>query len=162
MLRGGGDGAGIQGDPPLARAMADSYEAEQRRGHPLLDGAEDSVRQTASAGYRLGLLTNGPADIQRLKLERTGLAELFDAVVISAEAGSGKPSPGSLHLVVDRLGTRPGETVMVGDNWARDVEGARAAGLRAIWVSGGRARPEQGSGAATVSSVAEVPTMLAL
>ncbi|HET6874075.1 MAG TPA: hypothetical protein VFH70_04815, partial [Acidimicrobiales bacterium] len=57
-------------DPALASAMAAAYDASQRSGHPLIEGADAAVRAVAGR-YRLALLTNGPADIQRLKLEQT-------------------------------------------------------------------------------------------
>ena len=148
-------------DPSLAAAVAAAYETVQRAGHPLIGGAADAVRATVQAGYQMGLLTNGPADIQRLKLAHTGLATCFEAVVISGEAGIGKPSPGAFQLVLDALGARPEETVMVGDSWARDVQGARAAGLGAIWIGAGRAAPEPTTEVAAVASIGELPAMLA-
>src|SRR5256885_1444793 len=127
-------------DPGLAQAMAATYVEAQRAGHPLIEGAADVVRAVASR-CRLGLLTNGPPDVQRRKLGGTGLAGCFDVVVISGESGVGKPSPAAFHLVLAALGVRPEEAVMVGDSWDRDVEGAQAAGIRPIWVADGRPAP---------------------
>ncbi len=142
-----------------ARACADAYIAAQRRGHPLIEGTEPTVRALAR-DYRLGLLTNGPSDIQRLKLEATGLGDLFDAVVVSGEEGVAKPDPAVFTVVLDRLGGDPETTVMVGDSWDRDVVGAEAAGWRAVWISDGRPSPDPDRDVPSVRGVAELPDLL--
>jgi putative hydrolase of the HAD superfamily len=142
-------------DPRLADALSDSYVESQRGGHRLIDGAAETVR-TLTGSRRLGLLTNGPADIQRLKFETTGLADCFDAVVVSGEVGLGKPDPAVFALAVDRLGASPRDTVMVGDSWERDVLGALGAGLSAVWVSGGRTVPEELAEVTVIDNVGEL------
>lgn len=139
-------------EPGLAEGMAKAYEEAQRSGHPLLEGAAAAVH-AAGERWRLGLLTNGPPDIQRLKLDQTGLASCFDAVVISGEVGVGKPSPEVFGLLVETLGVRPDEAVMVGDSWERDVEGALYAGLRPIWVAGRRPLPEPNPNVRVIPSI---------
>ncbi len=139
-------------DGALAEAMADAYEAAQRAGHPLLDGAEDVVRR-AAARYRVGLLSNGPGDIQRRKLDGTGLGPLFSALVISGEVGVGKPSPEVFAMVLGALGVGPEEAVMVGDNWDRDVHGALASAVAPIWIAGDRPSPEPDLGVPAARSI---------
>ncbi|HZT65402.1 MAG TPA: HAD family hydrolase [Acidimicrobiales bacterium] len=146
-------------DPGFVSAMADAYEKAQRGGHPLVDGAADTVRNTA-AGYRLGLLTNGPADIQRIKLGRTGLAGCFDAVAISGQTGLAKPAAGAFEVVLDSLRVSADEVVMVGDSWERDIRGALQIGITPVWVSGGRPAPETDPRVAVISSVAGLPAVL--
>ena len=143
----------------LAGEVADAYESAQRAGHPLIDGAAQAVDRLAGS-FRLGLLTNGPADIQRLKLEGTGLAGAFEAVVISGEAGVGKPSPDAFRVTLDRLGVSAEETVMVGDSWERDVQGALSAGMSAVWISGGRPVPDPELEVVAVPSLAEIDSAL--
>jgi putative hydrolase of the HAD superfamily len=142
-------------DPELAGAMSDAYIESQRHGHVLIDGADRVVRAMKNSG-RLGLLTNGPADIQRLKVEGTGLADCFDAVVVSGEVGVGKPDPAVFLHALDQLGAEAKTTVMVGDSWERDVLGALGVGMSAVWVAGGRPRPETPPGVSVIDSVAQL------
>jgi putative hydrolase of the HAD superfamily len=146
-------------DPALTRAMATTYVEAQRAGHRLIGGAKVTV-QDAAAHHRIGLLTNGPPDIQRLKLDQTGLAGFFDTVVVSGEAGVGKPSPEAFHLVLDALAVRPGQALMVGDSWDRDVKGALAVGIRPVWVAAGRPPPEKDLGVAAIPSIGGLRVML--
>ena len=127
-------------DPELAPELSRMYIECQRAGHPLAPGAAELVRRAVAVGP-VALVTNGPPDIQRLKLEQTGLAGYFSAVVISGELGRGKPDPEVFLGAVDALGAEAHDAVMVGDNWERDVEGALSAGLRAVWISHGRETP---------------------
>ena len=88
--------------------------------------ARGSLEQL-SEGASLGVVTNGLPEWQAGKLDHHGLADLFDAVVTSYEAGAHKPDPAPFELARERL---PGEEyAMVGDDYEADVEGARAAGF---------------------------------
>ncbi len=128
----------------VADAMADAFAARyvegQRSGHPLLPGALDLVAQLA-AEVPVVLVTNGPPDIQRLKIEQAGIASHLSAVVISGELGIGKPDPAIYRHALDLLGVAPEHAVMVGDSWERDVTGAMSIGMRAVWISHGRVAP---------------------
>jgi putative hydrolase of the HAD superfamily len=131
------------------------YVEGQRSGHPLAAGATDLVRRAVSVGP-VALVTNGPPDIQRLKLAQTGLAGHFEAVVISGELGLGKPDPGVFLHAVRALGVTPTDAVMVGDSWERDIEGALSAGLRAVWISHGRDAPRHDPGIAVAAGPGQV------
>ncbi len=126
----------LGGDDRLAEHSAQHYMASQRRGHPLASGATAALH--AVSHLRRGLLTNGPPDIQNLKVRHAGFSDDFDAIAISGELGVGKPSHRAFELVLERLGVRAERTVMVGDSWTRDIEPAVALGMRAIWVARGR------------------------
>jgi putative hydrolase of the HAD superfamily len=142
-------------DPEVAGVLGDAYIEHQRRPHPLIDGAEELVRSVT--GRRpVGLLTNGPADIQRHKFAGTGLAACFDTVVISGEVGMGKPDPALFTLALDRLGAAAGGSVMVGDSWERDVLGAVGVGMSAVWLAGGRPVPAALPGVTVVESVGDL------
>jgi putative hydrolase of the HAD superfamily len=142
-------------DPALATALSEAYVALQRSGHPLVAGAAELVG-SLQGHCRLGLITNGPADIQRLKLAGTGLAACFESVVISGEVGIGKPDPDVFSLALSQLGAKAESAVMVGDTWERDVIGALDAGLSAVWISGGRPTPEKRPNVVVVREVAEL------
>ncbi len=146
-------------DGATATAMSDMYIECQRDGHPLIDGAAELVR-SLQGHRRIGLLTNGPADIQRLKFESTGLADCFDAVVISGEVGMGKPDPAVFAYALEQLGTTAQTTVMVGDSWGRDVLGALGAGMAAVWVAGGRAAPATLPDVTVVDNVGELADVM--
>ena len=146
-------------DPGVARAAADRFDAAQRRGHPPIEGMREALGLVAGR-FRVGLLTNGPSDIQRLKLDQAGLSDAFDTVVVSGEVGVGKPTPAVFELVLDRLGARVEGSVMVGDSWERDIVGALGAGLTAVWIADGRTPPTEDPRVTVVDSVRELDGLL--
>jgi HAD superfamily hydrolase (TIGR01549 family) len=86
-------------------------------------------------------VTNGPPDIQRLKIEQAGIGSYLSAVVISGEIGIGKPDPAIFARALELIGASAEHAVMVGDSWERDVTGGLGAGMHAVWISHGRTAP---------------------
>ena len=111
------------------REFLDIYEASWRLFDDVLPVLE------ALADRPLGVITNGTDVQQRSKLERFGIADRFAVIVTSEAAGVGKPDPRIFAHAAARLNTPPVRCVHVGDDWSRDVEGARSAGFGAVWLS---------------------------
>jgi putative hydrolase of the HAD superfamily len=68
-------------------------------------------------------------------LASTGLRELVDHVVTSAEFGAAKPDPAIFHHALDLAGAPAAEAVHAGDSVEADVEGARRAGIPVVLVA---------------------------
>ncbi len=67
-------------------------------------------------------------------LRGLGLAELFDAIVLCSDVGAAKPNAAIFHHALERLEVPASRAVVVGNDAGSDIEGAHAAGLRAIDV----------------------------
>ena len=97
----------------------------------------------------LALVTDGDPGIQRAKLAALGLGHAFAAVVFSDELDGGraarKPNPAPFLHAASLLGVTPKAVVVVGDRPEKDVDGAHAAGMRAIRVRTGEYRHTEGS-----------------
>jgi len=83
-----------------------------------------------SALVKVGSVTNGAAD-----LEVIGMASHFHVSIAAHAMGCAKPDPAIFHAACDALDVAPAETVYVGDDPVLDVEGARNAGLQAVWLN---------------------------
>lgn len=83
-----------------------------------------------SRRYPLAALTNGNANLASI-----GLDHLFRATVAAHAHGASKPDAALFHIACRELGCLPHEAVHVGDDAELDVRGARAAGLRAVWIN---------------------------
>jgi putative hydrolase of the HAD superfamily len=84
--------------------------------------------------HKLGLVTDGRADVQRRKIEALGVAEFLDAIVVTAELGVGfsKPHPAAYRTVLGRLGANATDAVYVADNPVKDFIGARSVGMGSV------------------------------
>lgn len=135
---------------------------EQLEGVRFVADALDILRALREAGVRTALLTNGPSQMQRRKVEGLRLEPELDAIGISEELGAAKPHARAYQATLALIDADPGETVMVGDHLDWDIRGALDAGLRgAIWVAGTEDDREPPPGALKVARLGEVPVALA-
>lgn len=81
--------------------------------------------------YQTAIISNFMDDLRRSLHEEYPIADAFDLIVISAEEKVMKPDPRIFLHTAERLGRRPEECVFV-DDFAHNVEGARAVGMHAI------------------------------
>lgn len=130
-------------DPAEATAAANWYRINRFHGLKLFPGVDEVFRivreglsrRTPSASQPLGIVTNGPAEVQRAKLDLLGIDGLVDFAVVSEEFGVAKPDPRIFHEALRRAGVDAGEAIFVGDSPEFDMVGARAAGIPSVWVN---------------------------
>ena len=119
--------------------------------------APNALRELRRRGLRVVVVSNW--DVSRHeRLAETGLAELVDGAVASAELGAAKPDPAIFAAGLELAGVRAEEACHVGDSLEADVEGARAAGVRAVLLDRDGAEPR--AGVPTIRSLAELPLTL--
>jgi len=153
--------AGLADADGLAVALSDDFRRRFREHCPPYADAPAAIEALA-ATYTLGVATNGPADVQRIKLTLSGLRRFFPVLVASSDVGAGKPDPRFFDAAVERLRLPLGEVLVVGDSLEKDVAGARAAGLRCVWVNRtGADRDPACVPDAEIRSLAELPALLA-
>ncbi|MEY9864585.1 HAD superfamily hydrolase (TIGR01549 family) [Catenulispora sp. GAS73] len=126
----------------------------------LRDEVRDGLAAMRRAGWRLGIVTNGEADNQLGKIERTGLDQLVDSVAVSGALGIRKPDAEIFRTAAEAAGCALADGGwMVGDNAHADIEGGAAVGLRTVWIGAhGEAAPRAAT--ATVKDVVEAFPLL--
>lgn len=113
--------------------------------------------QTLKDRYRLFTASNGNAN-----LEKIGIAHFFERSVAARQVGALKPDPAIFHKVIEATDLTLEEVVYVGDDPHLDVEGARQAGMHAIWINRNQAAWPDGVAPALfdVRSLAELIQVL--
>ncbi len=125
---------GVTDDFP--RFMTD-YLADMPRHVTVFPGVVGGLSRLRRQGWRIGVITNGDALMQRSKIRRAGLEPLIDATVISDEVGLRKPDPRIFALARRLAAARADQGGwMVGDALHTDIAGGAASGLRTIWLPG--------------------------
>ena len=85
--------------------------------------------------YKIGLLSNSNRGYVRPLLEKEGIADLFDAVIVSGEVGVSKPDPGIFRHVLEQMKIQSEATIFIDDSpW--NVDAAEAVGIRSIIFTG--------------------------
>jgi HAD superfamily hydrolase (TIGR01509 family) len=93
----------------------------------LADGALTTLDTLRASGLSLACVANWDVSL-RDHLDRVDVADRFQAIVSSAEAGAEKPDPRIFELALTQLGVAPARALHIGDEEA-DRLGAKAAGL---------------------------------
>lgn len=97
-------------------------------------GARTALRELRARGVATGVVSNFDRRLPGL-LAGLELLPLLDTVVLPSDAGAMKPDPRIFTLALERLAVPAAHSVFVGDQAVPDIEGARAAGLRAVDVA---------------------------
>jgi putative hydrolase of the HAD superfamily len=123
------------GDRALAGAAIGNLGEAFRdpRAWRVYPDAVPALERLRDAGARLAVVSNWDSRLPAL-LARLGLADYFDAVIVSHLAGVEKPSPAIFRKALAELGADAGAALHVGDLPDLDVAGARAAGIDAVLV----------------------------
>jgi HAD superfamily hydrolase (TIGR01549 family) len=132
---------GMGGPAEIAAECATEIERgwEVSENFELYEDALAALEEVRRAGLRIGLVSNGIRDLT----EFVSHHQLdVDAIVDSRSHGRVKPHPTIFEAVLELLGVRPPEAVMVGDSLEEDIEGARALGMRAILIDREDRHPE--------------------
>lgn len=142
--------------------LFEAYRLEKRRGVErllLFEDALETLRALRAAGVRVGLLTNGPSELQRHKLAVTRIEAELDGIAISEEIGAAKPAREAFVLAARMLGCAPDEVAMVGDSPEFDVAGALGAGCAPV-VLVRRGLATEAPGAVVIETLAELAAVL--
>jgi putative hydrolase of the HAD superfamily len=102
------------------------------RFRPFPDAAP-ALAELRGLGMRLICVSNWDYSLPEV-LERVGLGDRLDGVVTSAAVRARKPDPRLFAAALELAGCAPEEALHVGDTAAEDVEGALAAGIRALLI----------------------------
>lgn len=118
-----------------ASACARDYEHNLSIGHFFLPGAEEAL-EALQKKYRLFLVSNGTAAVQKGRMTSANLYRFFEQVFVSEEIGYNKPSKEYFDACFARIPDFDREkAVIVGDSLTSDILGGKNAGITTVWVN---------------------------
>jgi putative hydrolase of the HAD superfamily len=120
-------------DDALAEKLADRFDELRVERVELFPDALPLLNALRGK-YRMAIITNGYAETHEQKIARLELERFFDCIVLAGDLEMVKPDPAIFAHAMKLLDVGPDESVMVGDRYDRDIEGAHAAGMRAVWI----------------------------
>jgi FMN phosphatase YigB (HAD superfamily) len=117
------------------------YDLVDKMVKPL-EGASECIAALVAHGIPVGILTNGWSQLQERKIAHA-LGNFPGPVLVSDSLGHYKPSAQAFQALETALGVGPSGLWYIGDNPLTDIVGARAYGLRAVWINrSGQSYPE--------------------
>lgn len=134
--------------------------AEIAEVDPLLPETLDALRER---GYELAVVSNTfvPGSVMDRHLRELSLIDRFPVRVYSSDVGYRKPDRRIFEVALERLGVSANAATFVGDLPETDIDGARRAGLTAVWMNrDGEATVGARSGVRQIHRITELPAML--
>tara|TARA_Y100000768_G_C23889787_1_gene639518 strand:- start:4 stop:696 length:693 start_codon:yes stop_codon:yes gene_type:complete len=99
----------------------------------LFPYVEELLGQVSSR--KLCLITDFTANIQYQKVEKLNLQKYIGYMVTSEEVGIEKPNKTIFNYAIKKMGLKPKEVCMIGDNYQRDIIGATRLGIHSFWFN---------------------------
>jgi HAD superfamily hydrolase (TIGR01549 family) len=97
------------------------------------EGLEDALDRLRASGVKVAIISNSEGMLAGL-FEQLKLSSHFDLIVDSGIFGLEKPDPRIFQVALEKLATPPDRALHLGDTYATDVLGARAAGVRTALI----------------------------
>lgn len=151
---------GIDDSIGLVHEINESYFAALKQQSGLCPYALELLQYLTRKQYPLFILSNGFSEVQFAKMEQAGIRDFFSGIILSEEAGVNKPHPDIFRYALKKAGSFPEETVMIGDNYDADIQGAQAAGIDQIFYNPNQQEITAEPPTFTVFSLDEIPGIL--
>jgi putative hydrolase of the HAD superfamily len=143
---------------PIAERIYEQWAGNHH--FEMYDDVAPVLSDLVARGIRLGVISNSHRSLAAFT-EHFKLGALITTTVSSAEHGYMKPHRSIFERALAQAGVDAAEAVMVGDSLKADIEGAVAAGMRAILVRrSGDFPPTLPAGVSCVSSLRELPSYI--
>jgi putative hydrolase of the HAD superfamily len=88
-----------------------------------------------SPKYEMHIITNGFEEVQTKKMENSGIKKYFDKIITSESVGVKKPNPKIFDYALQSANAKAEHSIMIGDNYEADVQGALNMSMRAIFCN---------------------------
>ncbi|MHB8360321.1 MAG: HAD family hydrolase [Thermoplasmataceae archaeon] len=123
------------GREEVSEKLCKSFWAVANRYFSPVQGLHETLEILHAKGFKLGIVSNHHSGYAiRTWLKQQDLLEKFDSIIISSEVDSRKPKSGIFLKALEMLDISPEETVFVGNEMIKDIQGARAVGMRTVLI----------------------------
>lgn len=100
----------------------------------LYDGVEEFLQELKKRNKKIYLLSNAQKVFTEKEFEMLKLNQYFDGMVYSSEEHCRKPSKKFFDIVIQRFNLNKDETIMIGNDWITDIQGAKDAGVDSLYI----------------------------
>jgi putative hydrolase of the HAD superfamily len=115
--------------PGLVAEVVEASESVFNARASLLPNVEETLRALDESSFALALMTKGDPEVQRRRVEQSGLEGWFDLVRIVPQK-----TETEFVRVVEHFGLRTDQAWSIGNSLPSDINPALSAGLHAIWI----------------------------
>jgi len=99
---------------------------------------KETIIKLKKKGYKIAILSDAPRQKAWMRIVLIGIDRLMDAVVTFDDTGKKKPHSLPFKKAIEKLKVKPQEILMVGDSIHKDMQGAKALGMKTALAVYGR------------------------
>ncbi len=122
-------------DEQLAKSMSERYLEILPTKKNLFHDTIEILEYLKEKKYPMHLITNGFEKTQHLKIKNSGIDHYFTHVITSENAGIMKPHVAIFEFAMEKAGSFPHHSVMIGDTLDADIEGGNNAGIDTVYFN---------------------------
>lgn len=120
-------------DFELAQTFENNFLDTILKYNDLVEGAFEILEYLSAKGYHIHILSNGFKEVTYKKCELSGIKNYFETITSADEINIRKPQPEIYDYALKKSGAKKEESIMIGDDWIADVEGAKSFGLKVVF-----------------------------
>ena len=122
-------------DPQILQKAVLIYHSTEGAFWKIRTTAKPILQQLKAENFKLGVLSNAPFHQGILSfLEVNEISQYFDAIATSAQIGFCKPHRRTFEFILEKLESKPSQSIMVGDDLKNDIYGAQQIGMKTIYL----------------------------
>lgn len=126
---------GVMDNSELSRQLGDFYVLEGPKKTALVDGARELLDYMYAKHYPMYIVSNGFKEVQNEKIKTSNIDKYFKKVYLSEDIGYQKPNRKIFDAILNDLNASSSDCVMIGDDYAVDIVGARSADIDQIYYN---------------------------
>jgi phosphoglycolate phosphatase-like HAD superfamily hydrolase len=143
-------------------SILDNYEMQAARKTKLFPYAKETLEELRDMGLKLVLFTADGDSAMNAIVDRTGIGEYFETLVSRGSSMEVKPHPNHITSAVSLVGSKLGESIVVGDS-AADIASGKCIRATTVGVTSGlgtRQQLEEVGVDYLLGSIAELPPLI--
>lgn len=125
---------GIDIDIETCEVAAKFFRIMSTQYIKLYDGVIELMELLKAKNKKIYLLSNAQQIFTEDEMKYVDIYKYFDGVIFSSDQQCKKPSKQFFNSILDKFDLRPDESIMIGNDWKTDIEGAVGAGIDSLYI----------------------------
>lgn len=125
---------GVKMDIKTCKIAGQFFRIYSTKYIKLYEGTIEILEYLKEKGKKIYLLSNAQQIFTEYEVKMLGIYDYFDGVVFSSDESCRKPSKMFYDVLFERYQLEKKESVMVGNDWISDIEGAKNFGIDSVYL----------------------------
>ena len=122
-------------DFELAQIFEHQFLDEIIAYNELIKGSMEILEYLKSKNYTIHIISNGFHEVTHRKIDGSGIRKYVDTVTSADDVNVRKPNPRIFEYALNQANAAKSESILIGDDWIADIEGARNFGIEVIFFN---------------------------